>query len=100
MKTPEEVEKEFFKKFNKNGVKKISLNLSSRTLEMIDEFASILGLTRTTVIEAVIGVGFPEYIRLYEDADKKIRKQEEYEDKKEILNKRIKKVQEFKKKWL
>jgi len=98
MKTAEDVEKEFFN-LTKNKIKKISLNLGVETIKKVDMLADIFGINRTLVIESMLILGIPEYVKMYKESDKKVRKMKEYEKKISILDQRLKELDEFNKKW-
>lgn len=88
--------KEIFENAEK---KKISYNINEKTLEMIDELANILGLTRTNILDSIIFSGIKSQtnylIKTWED----MKKIKEHESKKEKIDELLKKIKEFKKKW-
>jgi len=97
VKSPEEVEKELFKAWNFEP-KKISLNLNRKTLDNVDELAKIIGITRTSMIELLCRTGVVEQIEVMQKTYEKMLKMKECEEKKNIINQRLKSLKEFEKK--
>lgn len=87
------------KAFEKAKTKKISVNINEKTLEMIDELATIPGITRTQIIEALMVAGIIYQTEFFEKSWKKFAKDKKYADKKDQLNNLIEKIERFKKKW-
>ncbi len=94
-------EKKFFEMIKSKDIKKISINLSVETINRIDELAKMFKITRTLVIESIIMTGLKEYLKVIESANKKIRTQDEYKDKKktEKLDIMLDSIEKFKNKW-
>lgn len=90
------LEQKFFEMLHSKETKKISMNLSTETIEKIDEFAATFSITRTLVIEAVLLVGFPEYLNLIESMNKKQQKQQP--DNKKLVE-MFKNIEIFRHKW-
>ena len=95
------LEKEYFDMLGKEPVK-ISVNLSSRTLEVVDDLSKAVSvtnkkITRTLVIEALINSGIKRYIEIIEKGIKL--QKPETEKQKESLSKMEKSLKDFKTKW-
>lgn len=85
--------------FEDSRKKKISYNINEKTLEMIDDLAKTLGLNRTSVLDAIIFSGIKSQINYMIKNWEKIRKDKDYENKKEKIDELLKKIKYFKKKW-
>jgi hypothetical protein len=87
--------------FEKEKKSKISYNVYENTLKMIDELAEILGITRTQMLDFLIVSGIKSQtnfmIKTWEEGAKDKKYQEK--EKQEKIKKKIKTLEEFKKRW-
>ena len=87
--------------FEKEKKSKISYNVYEKTLEMIDELAEILGITRTQMLDFLIVSGTKSQtnymIKIWEEGAKDKKYQEK--EKQDKIKKKIKQLEDFKKKW-
>jgi hypothetical protein len=81
--------------------KKISYDINSETLEMIDEFAKVVHGTRAQILDMVIFPGIISQIETMEKTWKDWFKSNEHpsKEKKEKLKEAIGNMENFKKKW-
>ena len=79
--------------------KKISLNIDENILKMIDEFAKIQKTNRTQILSAVIPTGIKYQVDYNIITWEKLKKDKNYQAKKEKINKLINENKNFKKKW-
>ncbi|MEN7981943.1 MAG: hypothetical protein ABFQ65_00665 [Nanoarchaeota archaeon] len=79
--------------------KKISLNIDESILKMTDEFAEILNTNRTQVLSAVIPAGIKSQVNYNIKTWGKLKKDKNYQAKKEKINNLISKNKTFKDKW-
>ena len=77
--------------------KKISVNLDEKTLNLIDDLSEIVGTTRTNIISALLGYGIKKYVDMLEKIWANMKKDRKYN--KEKLDKKLEKLQKFKKKY-
>ncbi len=76
-------EKELLKLLKSKGYKKISINVTKETLNLIDEYVKMAGINRSLVINSILQTGFSNYLSLVEDSIKKALNKNELEDKKD-----------------
>ncbi|MEK6827686.1 MAG: hypothetical protein AABX99_04350 [Nanoarchaeota archaeon] len=89
--------------FEKAKRKKISYDINEKTLEMIDEMVKILGISRSQLLDSLMFSGIwaqtnfclKEWERMKKDNLKDL----VHKEKKEEIEKMMKKMEEFKKKW-
>lgn len=62
-----EAEKELLKLMKSKGYKKISINITKETLSLIDEYAKMVGINRSLVINGVLQANFNSYLDLIEE---------------------------------
>jgi len=79
-----EAEKELLKLMKSKGYKKISINITKETLDLIDEYVKMItGINRSLVINGVLSTGFAHYLDLIEEGMKRTLNKEKIEDEKE-----------------
>ena len=61
-----EAEKELLRLLKSKGYKKISINVTKETLKLIDEYAGMVGITRSTVINSILQSNFSVYLNTIE----------------------------------
>ena len=85
--------------FESTKIKKISYNINEKTLEMIDELAKITEVDRTRILDAITFSGVKAQTNFLIKGWEKLRKDKKFEDKKQKIDRLLKKIREFKKKW-
>ena len=78
-----EAEKELLKLLKSKGYKKISINITKETLNLIDEYAKMIGINRSLVINSILQTGFGNYLNLVEESIKRTLNKKELEDEKD-----------------
>ena len=78
-----EAEKELLKLMKSKGYKKISINVTKETLGLIDEYAKMVGINRSLVINSILHTGFSPYLDLIEEGMKRTLKKKKIEDEKD-----------------
>jgi dissimilatory sulfite reductase (desulfoviridin) alpha/beta subunit len=70
-----EAEKELLKLMKSKGYKKISVNIIKETLNLIDDYAEIVGINRSLIINSILQTGFNHYLDLVkEGVDRALKK--------------------------
>lgn len=85
--------------FENSKRKKISYDINEKSLEMIDEMASIMGITRSKIFDALVFSGIKAQVNFNLKTWESMKKDKKYEDRKWKIEELIKKLQNFKKKW-
>ena len=78
-----EAEKELLKLMKSKGYRKISINVIKETLELIDEYAKMAGINRSSVINSILSTGFSHYLDLIEEGMKRALSKKKLEDEKD-----------------
>lgn len=79
------------------NMKKISLNMDSKTLDLIDDLTVLLKTTRTMVISALIAKGIKNLFNDLEKGWKDMKKDKSKDQKK--INSCLEGIEKLKKKW-
>lgn len=87
------------KAFGNAKIKKVSFNINEKTLKMIDELKQVYETDRTNALGSIIMSGIKAQTSFTEKMWKKWLKDKEFADRKKLLNKKIKEIEKFKKKW-
>lgn len=90
---------ELKKIFEKKGTKKISLNVNKELLEIVDDMAKVFEMNRSQIIFTLLKFGIKEQVSMTEDMWNLWLKKEKFPNKKEIIQKKLKELKSFKKKW-
>ena len=90
---------ELKKTFESSKMKKISLNINEKTLEMIYDMCKVYGLDRTKMIAGIIMSGIKGQTNFTEKTWNNFIKDKEYKDKKKLIEGKLKELESFKKKW-
>ena len=78
-----EAEKELLKLMKSKGYKKISINVTKETLNLIDEYAKMVGINRSLVINSILHTGFNLYLDSIEEGIKRTLSKKKLEDEKD-----------------
>lgn len=75
-----QAEQELFKLMKSKGYRKISINITKETLNLIDEYAKMVGINRSTVINSILHTGFNHYLDLIQEGVEKTLNKKRLED--------------------
>ena len=87
------------KAFEEAEIKKISMNINKKTLEVIDDLTKIFETTRTQTIAAIIMSGLKAQTNYTEKTWKNMKKDKNFVDKKRRIEQKLRELEKFKKKW-
>ena len=90
---------QFKKIFEKNGTKKISLDVNKDLLEIVDKMAKIFEMNRSQIVHSLLNFGIKEQTSMAEEMWSLWLKKEKFPNKKEIAQKKLKDLKDFKKKY-
>lgn len=90
---------ELKKIFEKDGTKKVSLNVNKELLNIVDSMAKIFEMNRSQIMFSLLKFGIKEQTSMTEDMWDFWLKKEKFPSKKELIQKKLKDLKSFKKKW-
>lgn len=94
-----DAEKELLKLLKSKGYTKISINITKETLNLIDEYAKMVGINRSLIINSILQTGFKNYLDLVkEGVDKALKNGLEDEKDRPQFIKFIKDLKNFREK--